>query len=147
MSEIAAPTKDSDEAKLTRAQKLWAKLVTARRTAPVSMERAKLLTASWKETEGLPTMIRRARAFENIVTGIPIYIDDEQLLCGDYGSWPMAPEWRVEVTAEWVLERFDTEKGSLNIPADTLRVMKEIAEYWEDKTAESIYFRYIGNFC
>jgi formate C-acetyltransferase len=107
------------------------------------MERAKLLTASWKETEGLPTPIRRARAYENIVTKIPIYIDDEQLLCGDYGSWPMAAEWRPEVTVEWVLERFESEKGNLKIPAETLSVMRETAVYWKDKTSESCYFRYI----
>src|SRR4030042_3972031 len=138
-------TKDQGKKEtLTRGQKLWDKLVRVRRTAPVSMERAKLLTASWKETEGLPTPIRRARAFEKIVTGIPIYIDDEQLLCGDYGSWPMAPEWRPEVTVEWVLDRFESEKGYLKIPSETLSVMKEIAKYWGDKTSESCFFRYIG---
>jgi formate C-acetyltransferase len=130
--------------KLTRGQRLWSKLVVVRRTAPISMERAKLLTESWKETEGLPAPIRRARAFENIVTKIPIYIDEEQLLCGDYGSWPMAAEWRPEVTVEWVLERFESEKGNLRIPAETISVMREIAGYWQDKTSESIYFRYIG---
>jgi pyruvate formate-lyase/glycerol dehydratase family glycyl radical enzyme len=144
MSDIVEQTSISPEDTLTRGQRLWNKLVKIRRTAPVSMERAILLTASWEETEGLPTPIRRARAFEKIVTGIPVYIDDEQLLCGDYGSWPMAPEWRVEVTAEWVLERFETEKGALKIPDETITVMKEIAEYWRDKTAESIFFRYIG---
>ncbi len=130
--------------KLTRGQSLWNRLVRIRRTAPVSMERAKLLTASWKETEGLPAAIRRAKAFEKIVTEIPIYIDDEQLLCGDYGSWPMAPEWRPEVTVEWMVERFESEKGYLNIPAETLSVMKEIADYWKDKTSEACFFRCIG---
>lgn len=143
MSKLVEQSKIDE--KLTRGQRLWDKLVRVRRTAPVSMERAKLLTASWKETEGLPAPIRRAKAFEKIVTGIPIYIDDEQQLVGDYGSWPMAPEWRPEVTVEWVLDRFESERGTLKIPEETISVMQEIAEYWKDKTSESCYFRYIGN--
>ena len=74
---------------LSRSQRLWDRLLEARRTAPVSQWRAKLLTASWKETEGLPTPIRRARAFEKIMTEIPIFLDEEQLLAGNFGSWPM----------------------------------------------------------
>lgn len=136
--------KTSEEQKLTRGQRLWDKVVEVRGTAPISMERAKLLTASWKETEGLPTPIRRAKAFEKIVTEIPIYIDDEQLLAGNYGSWPMAAEWRPEVTVEWVLERFESELGLMKIRDEDIPVMKEIAEYWKDKTADACYFRYIG---
>jgi pyruvate-formate lyase len=83
----------SAQSEMTRGQRLWAMLRDKRDTEPVSMERAKLLTASYKETEGLPVPIRRAKAFEKIVTGIPIYIDEGQLLVGDSSSRPMAPEW------------------------------------------------------
>jgi formate C-acetyltransferase len=108
------------------------------------MERAKLLTASWKETEGLPIPIRRARAFERIVTEIPIFIDDEQLLAGNYGSRPMAAEWRCETTVEWVLKRFQTEIGTMKIREEDIPAMKGIAEYWKDKAIDSCFFRYIG---
>ena len=75
----------SAEAEMTRGQRLWSVLRDKRDTEPISLERAKLLTASWKETEGLPIPIRRAKAFEKIVNEIPIYIDNEQLLVGDAG--------------------------------------------------------------
>ena len=78
---------------MTRGQKLWSRLLEERATAPVSLERARLLTLSYRETEGLSTPIRRGRAFEKIVTEIPIYIDDDQLIVGDPGSKPMAAEW------------------------------------------------------
>jgi formate C-acetyltransferase len=108
------------------------------------MERARLLTASWKETEGLPVPIRRARAFEKVVSGIPIFIHDEQLLAGNYGSRPMAAEWRCETSVEWVLQRFEAEIGMMKIRKEDIPVMKEIAEYWEDKAIDSCFFRYIG---
>jgi formate C-acetyltransferase len=133
-----------DKKELTRGQELWLKLVSRRRTEPISLERAKLLTASWKETEGLPIPIRRARAFEKIVTEIPIFISNEQLLAGNYGSRPMAAEWRPEVTVEWVLKRFESEIGNMKILKEDVPVMKEIAEYWKDKAIDSCFFRYIG---
>ena len=70
---------------LTRGQRLWLRLLETRETG-VSLWRARLLTESWKATEGLPQPIRRAKAFARIVTGIPIYIDEEQLLVGDFGA-------------------------------------------------------------
>lgn len=141
---MAQQSKTPDGKELTRGQKLWLKLVEIRRKAPISLERARLLTASWKETEGIPVTVRRARAFEKIINGIPIFIDEEQLICGNYGSWPMAAEWRPEVTVEWVLRRFESEKGELKIPPETATVMQEIAEYWKDKAVDACYWRYIG---
>jgi pyruvate-formate lyase len=136
--------KASNDKVLSRGQRLWNRLLEARKTAPVSQWRAILLTASWKETEGLPIPIRRARAFEKIISEIPIFIDDEQLLAGNYGSWPMAAEWRPEITVEWILERFETGKGRLIIKDEDIPVMKEIAWYWQDKDIFSSYHRYIG---
>ncbi len=145
MIENMAIQKDlSDGKDLTRGQRLWLRLVDRRRTEPISLERAKLLTASWRETEGLPVPIRRARAFERIVTEIPIFIDDDQLLAGNYGSRPMAAEWRPEVTVEWVLKRFEAEIGMMKIREEDIPRMKEIAEYWKDKAIDSCFFRYIG---
>jgi len=86
----------SSQQEMTRGQKLWSILREKKDTETASLERAKLLTASWKETEGLPIPIRRAKAFEKIVTEIPIYIDEGQLLVGDWGSRPMAAEWHPE---------------------------------------------------
>ena len=157
------------ENKSTRGQRLFDKQVRIRHLTPVSLERAKLMTASWQETEGLPIPIRRARAFEKIVNEIPIYIDDEQLLAGNYGSWPMAAEWFPESTVDWVLNKFDdlldAEKGGVRgaeeekkilengcsligkyyvMKNEDIAVIKQIAEYWKDKSADACFTRYIG---
>ena len=72
MSTVTGSEADPAKPEITRGQWLWSMLRDRRDTEPVSLERAKLLTASYKETEGLPTPIRRAKAFEKIVTEIPI---------------------------------------------------------------------------
>ena len=40
----------------------------------IESARAKLITESYKQTEGEPMVIRRARAFEHILKNIPIII-------------------------------------------------------------------------
>lgn len=130
----------------SRSQKLWNKLLEARQTAPVSLWRGRLFTASWQETEGLPIAIRRARAFEKIMKEIPIYLDDEQLLAGNYGSWPMATEliWIPETTVEWLLERFEEGREGLLIKEEDIPELMEIARYWKDRSVEARYLKYIG---
>ena len=101
-----------EEQEMTRGQKLWDTLRERRDKEPVSLERAGLLTESYKETEGLPIPIRRAKAFEKIVNEIPIYIDDGQLLAGDFAARPMTAEWYTEQEVESILKEIrDTRKN------------------------------------
>ena len=46
------------ENEMTRGRILWSAVRDKRDTEPVSLERAKLITSSYKETEGLPIFIR-----------------------------------------------------------------------------------------
>lgn len=128
---------------LSRAQSIWANLMIARQKAGVSLERARLLTASWKETDGLPVPIRRAKAFEKIVAEIPIYIDDDQLLVGDFSSKPMWAEWYPEFSSAWVLKDIDSEVSLKTFAAHGASgsQMKEIAEYWKERCLEGAFFQ------
>ena len=131
---------------LSRAEKIWASLLSARQKGGISLERARLLTASWKETDGLPVPIRRAKAFEKIVTHIPIYLDDDQLLVGDFSSRPMWAEWYPEFSAAWVLKDIDSEVSLKTFLAEDTdqSEMKEIADYWKNKCLESSFFEYVS---
>ncbi len=40
----------------------------------ISSERSRLVTQSWKETEGQPLLIRRAKALQRVLEEIPIVI-------------------------------------------------------------------------
>lgn len=129
----------------TRGQRLWSILREKRDTEPVSLERAKLVTASYKETQGLPISIRRARAFAKIMTEIPIYIDDGQLLVGDFASRPMAAEWHPELIVEWLLRELNLGTIPYKLNAEELKTLKEICDYWKDIALKESFFRYLGS--
>ena len=48
----------------------------------IESARAILLTESYKETEGQPIMMRRAKAFAHILDNIPIIIRQDELIVG-----------------------------------------------------------------
>ena len=126
----------------TRGQRLWSRLL-ERRQEPLSLERAKLVTASYQETEGLPVPIRRARAFEKIVTEIPIYIDDDQLLAGDYGSRPMAIEWFPEYIVGWILKEIEEGDFPYAAASEDIAQIKQICDYWQDKVVNESLIHYL----
>ncbi len=131
---------------LSRGQRIWNKKLEERSKAEISLERARLLTASWKTTDGLPIAIRRGKAFEKIVSEIPIFIDDEQLLVGDFAAQSGFAEWYPEFSAAWVLKDVSSEKALqvFKVKDVNKTQMVEIAEYWSEKCVENAFFKYVN---
>jgi len=73
-----------------RIEKLQANLY--RERFPLCIEKARLITESYKATEGEPAVIRRAKAQANILDNITIFIEDGELLVGNTASKPMGGE-------------------------------------------------------
>jgi len=75
----------------------------------VCLDRARLITESYKETEGEPMVTRRAKALMKILGNMTIYIQDNERLVGnmaqDLNSLPLYPElyWR------WLEKALDNE--------------------------------------
>lgn len=122
-----------------RGQRIWDRLRDQRDVGQLSLARARLLTASYKETEGLPVPIRRAKAFAKIVNEIPIYIEDEQLLVGDFAARPMWAEWYPEFGVSWVLEEIENEVDAYRVEKREIEEQKEICDYWQNRTVEYAY--------
>jgi pyruvate-formate lyase len=59
----------------------------------IESARAKLITESYKATEGQPTITRRAEAFAHILRNIPIIIRDDELIVGSR-NFPISG-WRM----------------------------------------------------
>ena len=51
----------------------------------VVVDRARLVTESFKETEGLPIVLRWAKALENVARKIPVSIGEDELIVGRGG--------------------------------------------------------------
>ena len=62
-----------------RVRKLREKMLV---TPQVCVERAKLLTESYKEIESYPVIIRRAKALDKILREMTVSIDNEEIIVG-----------------------------------------------------------------
>jgi formate C-acetyltransferase len=112
----------------------------------VSIWRARLQYKAYRETEGDPVPLRRAYAFETMMKELPIWIDHEQLLCGDMNSQRMSLEWFPELTAGWLKTYFDQDEEHNYVLGDaaTEAELKEIAEYFSHCSAKDAFVRYMG---
>jgi pyruvate formate-lyase/glycerol dehydratase family glycyl radical enzyme len=122
-----------------RAQRIWNRLRDKRDAGMLSLARARLLTASYRETEGLPMPIRRAKAFAKILTEIPIYIEDDQLLVGDFAARPMWAEWYPEFAVSWVEQEIEAGEEFFRAQSSEVDEQKEICEYWKGRSVEGAY--------
>ena len=74
----------------------------------IEVDRAVLLTESYKKTEGEPVVIRRAKAFQNILENIPIVIRDYELIVGSTAKASRACQIFPEFSCQWVEDEFET---------------------------------------
>lgn len=131
---------EGEQVELTRGQRLWQRMRDEYDRGKLSLERARLVTASYKETEGLPAPIRQAKAFENVVTRIPIYIDNEQLLVGDFSSRPMWAEWYPEFAVGYVQEDMNAGQEAFKAGAEEIAEQLGICHYWKNRCVEHAFY-------
>lgn len=126
----------------TRGQRLWDRAISQRQEAKLSLARALLLTRSYKETEGMPPAIRRAMAFKNIVTNIPIYLEEGDLFAGSFAEQPMYFEWYPEfaVDQEMLIQDLD----ELLAENYTKEDVKEVVDYFKDRCLQGTFLSRLG---
>ena len=74
----------------------------------IESARARLVTESYKETEGEPIITRRAKAFAHILRNIPIIIRDDELIVGSSTIAPRGCQTFPEFSYEWLEAELDT---------------------------------------
>ncbi len=112
-------------------------------------ERALLITESYRETEGLPMVLRRAKALEKILSNMSIFIEDEQLIVGNQAGQVRAAPVFPEYSFDWVideLDQFAQRNGDVfEITEDTKQKLRSIQGYWKGKThQEAVYAEISG---
>ena len=104
----------------------------------IESARAKLITESYKNTEGQPVITRRAKAFAHILENLPIIIREGELIVGSTTIAPRGCQTYPEFSYEWLEAEFDTvEHRSADpfyIAEQTKKDLKEIHPYWKGKT-------------
>lgn len=114
----------------------------------VESERAVLVTESYKETEGLSPIMRRAKAAEKIFNNLPVTIRDGELIVGAITKNPRSTEICPEFSYDWVEKEFDTMGTRMadpfQIPKDTAAELHEAFQYWEGKTTSALADSYMS---
>lgn len=87
------------------------------------MERAYAVTRSYQKTEGENIVLRRAKAFYEVLTTVPIYLRKNELLAGNRSSslckGTTYPEYALDRSVEWP---------------------EEIYRYWQGKNTRDVCF-------
>ncbi len=114
------------------------KMLAGFRDKPIrlNLERAILLTESFKQTEGQPMVLRWGKALAHILKNISIYIDEDELIVGSAG-----PPGRYAIFFPELEDHFFSQDVLPSGPEDTLQITEAdvniindtLRPYWEGR--------------
>ena len=121
-----------------RIQRLREKSLAARPS--LCCERGKIITNSFRSTVGQPQAIRRAIALRDILAGMTVVVDEDELLVGNQASRinaaPLFPEFSIKFLVEELDEFSKRPYDSFDVDDETKEAIREIAPYWQGQTHE-----------
>ena len=105
------------------------------------IEPARLETASFQRTEGEPTIVRRARAFHDIVNGMSIRIHPEELIVSNRSPLPRMGVVTPSAAVAWIDRELSTlatrPQDPFDVDQEDIRELREeIFPYWRGHTLE-----------
>lgn len=101
---------------------------------PLCVEKSRIVTESYKHTEGEPAIIRHAKAQAHVCEKMPIFIEDGELIVGNAASKPMGVEalWGEGVWSMEEIEGLKHEGWSISDEDEAdIRLMNA---YWKPRT-------------
>ena len=114
----------------------------------IESARAKLITESYKVTEGQPVITRRAEAFAHILRNIPIIIRDNELIVGSSTIAPRGCQTFPEFSYQWLEDELDTvatrTADPFYIAEETKAELREVHKYWKGKTSSELATSYMA---
>ncbi len=110
--------------------------------------RAVLYTQSFRETEGEPIVLRKAKAFYNVCKNIPIVIRDNELIVGANSVSPRSCPTFPEFSFEWLESEFETvatrAADPFEIGEESKAALREVHAYWRGKTTSELATAYMA---
>jgi len=107
----------------------------------LSILRSRYYTQSWKETEGQPTSIRRAKAVANYLDNVPIFIRPFELIVGYPEEDAHAMPFTIESINPQVAENYIQAGYCKEEDKDEWR---ELIEYWRPRSLPGIMKHYVS---
>ena len=114
----------------------------------IEADRAVIITESYRETENLPIIKRRALAFKKICEELPITIRPLELVVGSNAKKPRSCQVFPEYSYKWLEEEFDTvaerTADPFYISEETKEALSRVYPYWEGKTTSDLASAYMA---
>ena len=101
----------------------------------LSILRTRIYTQVWKETEGEPIGIRRAKAFKRYLEQVPIFIRPQSLLVGFYSEAPDAFQYCVEAADPVIIDEY-IKAGYVR--EEDVDEWREYQEYWSRRNLNAM---------
>ncbi len=114
----------------------------------IEADRAVLITESYKQTEHLPIIKRRALAFKHILENLPITIRDEELVVGANTKKPRSCQTFPEYSYEWLESELDTvatrSADPFFISEENKQKLRSTFPYWKGRTNSDLATSYMA---
>ena len=100
---------------------------------PICVEKARLVMESYRQTEGEPQILRRAKATAHYLDNKTIFIEDNELIVGNIASKPMGLE-AGSLGPTWPKEDLEQlGKAGLEISDEDEALLRSMDDYWKGK--------------
>ena len=100
----------------------------------LDLQRSRYLTESYKQTDGLPMVMRRALAFANILKKLDIYIQDWERIVGNAVSFPQGLYFGIDMNWRSVKRVISGKEGQGLLDEEGKAELSELIEYWKGKS-------------
>jgi pyruvate formate-lyase/glycerol dehydratase family glycyl radical enzyme len=114
-----------------RVTKLKAKLQV--KEYPICVEKAQIILESYKQNEGDPAILRRAKATAAYLDKRTIFIEDDELIVGNVASKPMGMEAGSQNPAWPAQDIAELRKQGLSLSSEDEAVLRGMDQYWRGK--------------
>lgn len=100
---------------------------------PICVEKARLVMESYRQTEGEPQILRRAKATANYLDNKTIFIEDDEFIVGNVASKPMGLE-AGSLGPTWPKEDMEElRREGLVISDEDEALLRSMDDYWRGK--------------
>jgi formate C-acetyltransferase len=108
----------------------------------ICAERPRLLTQSYRLTEGEPMVIRRAKAIAHILDHMTIFIQPWERIVGNFASNPDALQYYPELFSRWVDKVIDDEYRDM-VTDEEREELHDVHGYWKNKSVHGMERRLV----
>ena len=136
MLDFLSFTPENSDCDFERVEKLRKRMNS--RIPTICPERAEIVTRCYKNSEDEPIVLRRAKAFAEVLDNMTVYIEPDSLIIGNQASVNFAAPIFPEYSFEWVIEEldeFEHRSGDyFKITEETKDRLRVLRDYWIGKT-------------